>query len=208
MLVAGVDTALVNTGLVILDEAGAPFFSGKPLPKKEWKGDSDSLFHTHHRIRAMVAWIENRIHTYSNHRLCVAFEDYLMSGRQRSYKTAEMLALLKDWCWSHEIPYCLVHPAKTKKYVVKKKKVTKKEIIDYVMAECPRVFNGIDRADYSDIADAWVIAKIGWLVFRAVSHPDPKVAVRDNPQLEDRWKEILLGPTGIMEKPGLVYLPR
>lgn len=214
----GIDTALVNTGLVILDEAGVPVFSGKPFPKKQWKGDEDSFFHTHSRIREAARWIQDKIweKVPANptgiivgdkplHQLCfVAMEDYLLTSYQKSYKTAEMVSLLKDWCWDKRIKYCLVHPLKTKKYVVKKKEVSKTEMIDFAKVKCPKVFEGIDPADYSDIADAYAIAKIGQLAYEALNSDDPEAYI-SNANWEPRWKEIMVGDSGIVTKPGLAY---
>jgi len=202
----GIDTALVNTGLVILDEAGVPVYSGKPFPKKEWKGDSDSFFWQYRRIAYCRDWIQDtlfdNLHT---DQYFIAIEDYLLTGYATSYKTAELISIIKDWCHEEKIRYCLVHPAKTKKYVIKKKKVSKTEMIAHAKESCPTVFEGIDRADYGDIADAYAIAKVGQLVYEAMRHDDPEDYVR-RCIWPERWKEMLLGqtkPTGIITKPGL-----
>lgn len=206
-MIVGIDTALVNTGFVVLNEIGEVISSAKPFSKKHFKGDLDSLFNTHRRIHEVAGWIWKRV--YQLDKPFVALEDYLLTGRQRSYKTAELVAILKEKFWEHHIPYCLVHPLKTKKYVVKKRKVSKTEIIKYVMEYASDVFSCIDRADYSDIADAWVIAMIGKLIVDAMKMgkgdlEGAKVAILCHPGLEERWKEILLGDTGIMGKPGLL----
>lgn len=207
MFFAGIDTALVNAGLVILDGAGVPVYSGKPYPKKKWEGDDDSLFLTHRRVRDAANWVMHKVQLHAPPPdVFLAVEDYLLTGYQRSYKTAELVSLLKNWCWDRKIPYCMVAPAKTKKYVIKKKEVSKTEIIAFAQQDCPKVFEGVDKADYSDIADAYAIAKIGQLVYEAAQHPD-SVAYTQGSKWEQRWKEILVGqgePTGILNKPGLL----
>lgn len=214
----GVDTALVNTGLVILDGAGEVVYSGKPYPKKGYHGDPDSFFWQHRRIRETADWILGTVMeevvkaTRSGgdkplrDLVFIAFEDYLMTKFASAYKTAELVALLKDWCHGMKVPYCLVHPMKTKKYVVKQKKVSKTEMIAHCKKVAPKVLEGHDRADHGDLADAYAIAKVGMLVYNAMVSTDPESYVRAQTLWPDRWKEILLGqskPTGIITKPGL-----
>lgn len=210
MLFAGIDTALVNSGLVIEDEAGVVKYAGKPHPKRLWKGSEDSFFLEHARIRHVADWLCGTIHTVRTmdgapQDCFVAQEDYLITGFQRSYKTAELNALLKNYWHQALIPYCLVHPSKTHKYVVKKKDVSKTEIIDYVKQHKPSVFEHVDRADYSDIADAWVICQIGRLTHEAMQSTNPVKYVNEHPLWEIRWKELLAtDKSGIVVKPGLV----
>lgn len=203
--VLGIDTALINTGVVVLDcSTGAFIWAGKPFPKKDHREKDDSFFNEYDTIKRTTDWIWKYILDYSRYSpLFVAMEDYLLTSYARSYKTAELNSAVKDRMHSNRVPYCLVHPLKTKKYVVKQKTVTKTEIIDYVKTHQPETFKGIDKADYSDIADAWAIAKIGQLVYQAMSQPDPHAFLK-TPAIEPRWREILVGDTGIIDKPGLV----
>jgi hypothetical protein len=205
MIFAGLDTALVNAGLVICDDQGRILYSGKPFPKKQFKGDEDSLFQTHRRIRETAHWVTDKLGSYRPSDIFVAIEDYLMTGYSRSYKIAELNSLLKEWLWDFKIRYCLVHPKKTLKYVVKRREVPKSDIIEYVKKEQPEVYDGVDRADYSDIADAWVICQIGRMVHEAMLDAQPGGYVLSHPLWEIRWKELLAtDESGIVTKTGLV----
>jgi len=217
MLIAGQDTALVNNAIVLLRENGTPhgefLWAGKPT-FSEAEGE-DSFFNTHARVRMAVAWamktLKDGINSFVDARVAAqfapiffAFEDYPMTNNQRSYKNAEMHGALKERLWDARYPYCLVHNLKTKKYVEKKLEITKSESIAFCKLRQPEVLASVQRKWHSDVAEAWIIAQIGMMVYQARSQPDPIAFTKKHLTWEPRWKEILLGDTGILEKLGLV----
>lgn len=213
-MIVGLDTALQNSGLVILDKSLKTVWAGKPFEPQD---KLRKMF----RIVAVVDWVEKVLLSQAmvkdpgkplNQVIdMVAMEDYPLTGHQKAYETAELLGCLKMFCVINKVNFCLVHPSKTKKYVVKKKEVSKTEIIEYVQKVDPDCLKMVPSKQYSDVADAWVIAQIGAMVhlgekYRCNVEPAPPIwdnlATRED--WEVRWRELLYTDgTGILTKPGL-----
>lgn len=209
-MIIGVDTALQNTAFVTIGFDGIACGSSKPFSKK----DERTLERTERIATVVDSFVSLLTHWLP---VMVSLEDYLLTGHQKAYETAELLGALKLECFRRRVPYILVHPTKTLKYVVKRKEVPKSEIIQYVQSRNPEVFQKHHVADHSDVADAWVIAQIGRLAWRmlktgkvvGVSATKDELSHPETQDWEARWVELMLTDgSGILTKPGLCWLPK
>jgi Holliday junction resolvasome RuvABC endonuclease subunit len=216
-LIFGIDTALQNSALVGVDKHSCVAF--KPFLR------ADGIkFRDTERINVVTNYLLGRMQDYSPIKM-VALEDNLMTGRATNYETAELLGVLKRELFRVKIPYILVHPSKTHKYVVKRKKVEKEEIISYVGLHQPEVLRGFPVKDQTDVADSWVIAQVGLMVYRLLNGMGSNFTIHNKPpytgamkealvelcrqfKFEERWIELLLTDgSGILTKQGLCWLP-
>lgn len=169
MLFFGVDTALQNTGAVLTTEDGTVQLYSKVFATDEGlRGPT--------RMLAVEAKLSNMHGTRQDVFTC--FEDYFLTGQSTSHMTAELLGVLKCRWEKERWPYCLAHPSKTKKYVVKKKEVTKTEIITY-WKDRGIQFPGVPKKDEHDLYDAYTLARIAHLVWELTvkgiqSHHEPR----------------------------------
>lgn len=212
----GLDTALNNMGAVVIDHDMRVVCRKKLEPADLRFGER-----VHLQTRNVIELVERF------KPVMVAMEDYPLTSRATSHRTAEMVGSIKTALIERKVPYCVVHVAKTKKFVRKVRVVEKAESIEFadryavlppgeagVLTDCVR-----SKADKSDIAEAWVIAMIGFLSGVCL-HMDlnkmdwtPSVCKdyleRKLIDVEYRWAEILAGgETGILNKPGLIYHPQ
>lgn len=196
----GVDTALQNTAVAVLAEDGHRVISvRKPFPDgKVMDGVERMIFVRDFLLREVVQdYVQTMEGIHPDNPGMVALEDYPMSPFNDAYLTAELIGILKAGLHDRKANYCLVHPMKTHKYVVKRRKVTKTEIIDFVKANFDLSGVELDRKGMSDCCDAIVIAAIGRLTYYC------KVRGTFFP-MEERWREIILTDgSGILTKPGL-----
>lgn len=219
MTIVGIDTAISNTGMAVIDSlSGIPIALYKPIPKH----DASNYRHQWEKLDKILNVFESVLDTYQVY--FVGFEDYVVGGNQRATTavTAELVGALRRICVSRGIGCCRVHASKTLKFVRKARKVTKTEIRNYardylglsknVLKQCK-----IAPSDESDIADALVIANIARLVSRVNALASRKnytlieamreLSVAD--AWESRWKELLFYTgSGILEKSGLAWLPK
>lgn len=210
----GLDTALNNMGAVVLGE-------DLRVRKRIKLGDELDRFgeRIYHQTKRVLDLLDTTIKF-------VAMEDYPLTSMATSHKTAELVGAIKYALIDRRIPYCMVHPAKTKKFVRKVKVLEKEESIAFadkhakllegeILTDCVR-----SKKDKGDIAEAWVISMIGMIASHCVeSNPNkmdwtPGHVIRylefhHRFTVEERWAEILAGgDTGILNKPGLVYHPK
>jgi len=193
-LVIGIDTALRHTGVAVLDvDSNTVVDYEKVMPPADITGTAQLVY--------LLDGIDD-IALRNRYPVIWAIEDYFPTSRVTSHRTAELIGALKVYLHISVKDYCMVHPSKTLKYVIKKRKVSKREIIDYVRRE----FNfrdepdGLSEKDMSDVCDAVVVAAIGKMVY--LHHHDPQVAEGWEP----RWKEIVLtDKSGILTKEGLAH---
>lgn len=207
-MILGIDTALQNTALVSLSDDGLFVrHSLKVFPKKHPRE-----FVRVDRICEVLNSVELFLNKHPNLPTLVAMEDYILTGHQKAYETAELLGCLKVRFRKLGVPFILVHPSKTHKYVVKRKEVSKTEIIEYVKSNVPGLLISHDAADYSDVADAWVIARIGVLANMFLrefpNYTQVHLLVARSWALnnfwEERWIELMFTDgSGILTKPGL-----
>jgi Holliday junction resolvasome RuvABC endonuclease subunit len=194
----GIDTATQNTGVAVVDEGGRTLRLGKPEPVNS--GD-DRLFFD-------VEYVTNVIMAYEGEgsQVVLAMEDYIITGFSKAYHTAMLVGMLKLTCHLHQIGYCAVHPAKTAKYVVKRRTVEKAERIEYWCTRLTKeqvttasdLCKALRANPKGDLADALSIAHVGRLAYL-----NRKGRCT---QMEDRWAEILWeGDGGLLVKPGSVH---
>lgn len=211
--ILGIDTAISNTGMAVIDLEGRLLDLLKPIPKKT----TEVFPHQWAKIDRVMEAFERLL---SRHQpLVVGFEDYLVGGNQQATTavTAELVGAIRYRCINYESFYCRVHPTKTLKFVRKARKVTKTEIRDFArehLGLTKQVLKDakIDPSDESDIADALVIANIARLAYSVrvmivENNVSPGYAVdriAEEMKWPDRWKEIMVYTgSGIFEKPGL-----
>lgn len=208
----GIDTALQNTGVAVLDQSGHPLEVFKPIDP-----NSSSAWHSMERVLKIRDSIRATVEKYSNktgdNKVFVAMEDFIMSKFSTAYQTAELLGILKAFCHDSGIGYCLVHPLKTKKYVRKAKDVSKTEIIEFwenrFSTEFPSFiprWSELPGSARSDCADALCIGDIGRLVWLESQVSD---FLRPGKTLPPHHSEIIwVADTGILTKPGLFWKGR
>jgi hypothetical protein len=127
----------------------------------------------------------------------VALEDYdLNPSQQVGYQIAEVGGIVKHNFYLDGIPFTLVNPRKLKSYVVRKKNVSKNEVIAWASERGftppvkPRGGSGYDKRQREDLADAYVLARMArdLKMFLAEQTPAQKGHIFLDPQygLADR----------------------
>jgi len=202
MLYVGIDTALNNTAVVI-GNSQKIVFAGKPFPKKKRSDQAVNPGETYgpERIRDIVSYIQSSMRTAQKDygRVIVGqyplgrdffmgIEDYLLGRHQTCYETAELVGVIRNWCLTNSVGWCMNHPMKVLKYVRKAKKVTKTEIINWFQETYGKnifKYHNIDGLDRSDIADAAVNMRIAEMAYKCLTrsdfHSDPKEAISQTP---------------------------
>jgi hypothetical protein len=208
MLVLGLDTALVHSATVLLDESGKVLRASYP----EFEANDDPYFRAFGRHKQIVEWIWNEIvESRKLGEVLLAYEDYFISPLMTNAKIAELHGILKWKLWEDKVPYVLVGNTKVKKFVgvekaergKAKSSANKKPITEYVKKFWPEV-ESYKKRQREDLGDAFVIAQIGRLVLNAAESEKPYKYVMT---LERKVREILVDPErGILCKPGLVEL--
>lgn len=152
----GVDLSPSSSGVVFLNGDGTTA-----------SYEHVSVPNTKLSFTARMEMAERIIRLLTRKPILIGLEDFALGpGQNVSYQIAEVAAMVKQFLVEAGYPLVLIHPRKRQSYVLRKRKVTKADVIKWANEHgfCPPVKTrggpGYDKRQREDLADAFVMASM------------------------------------------------
>lgn len=163
-LFAGIDPAIGNTGIVVLNQAGeiVKVFNSKFRKVRTRK---DVAYHYLLRLDEIAGFVIAGIEACmpdTDTRVYIGYEDYSLGSENRAFTTGELggvlrLCLVKRFGHLH-----LVEPTVLKKFATGHGQAGKDQMMRRARIESPAIAKLSNRQQTSDVCDAYHLAKYVW----------------------------------------------